>query len=107
MPPGGTLVSSTFMPMVPAGSVGVGVGTGLGEGLGVGVGPIADTLPPPQPHDPTRAITSKNVESLPRGECPRLPNFNIAYSCRGPLKGLTAEWQDQDGFQGSMPSDGC
>src|SRR5215472_2322463 len=48
MPPGGTLVSSTFMPMVPAGSVGVGVGAGLGDGLGLELGPTAETVPPPQ-----------------------------------------------------------
>src|SRR6185503_16787611 len=37
IPPGGTLVSKTFMPIVPAGNP-VGVGDGVGTGVGVGVG---------------------------------------------------------------------
>src|SRR6476660_10040610 len=39
IPPGGTLVSSTFRPMVPAGSGG---GVGVGTGVGLSVGPPAE-----------------------------------------------------------------
>src|SRR5690349_12388193 len=47
MPPGGTLVSRTLRPMVPAGVAG---GVGVGTGVGVGVGPPpAETEPPPHP----------------------------------------------------------
>jgi hypothetical protein len=48
IPPGGTLVSNTFMPIVPAAVAG-GVGVATGVGMGVGVGPPALALPPPQP----------------------------------------------------------
>src|SRR5262249_62072917 len=70
IPPAGTRVSSTFMPIVPAGrgggvGVGDGEGTGVGVGMGVGVGPPAETPPPPQPHEPTTAIAKRTTHSLP------------------------------------------
>jgi hypothetical protein len=65
IPSGGTLVSSTFNPIVPAGNVG-GVGVGLGIGVGVGVRPPAlAEPPPPHPHEPAIASASKATQNLP------------------------------------------
>jgi hypothetical protein len=75
IPSGGTLVSSTFNPIVPAGSgggvgvgVGIGAGVGVGAGIGVGVGkgPLALAAPPPpHPHEPAIARASKATQNLP------------------------------------------
>src|SRR5579871_1198829 len=67
MPPGGTLVFRTAIPIVPAGNgagVGVGVGTGVGVGVGVGVGPPALSLPPPQPQQAPTVRASTAMQSF-------------------------------------------
>src|SRR5579859_6478928 len=67
MPPGGTLVFRTAIPIVPAGNgagVGVGVGTGVGVGVGVGVGPPALALPPPQPQQAPIVRASTATQSF-------------------------------------------
>src|SRR5512140_633106 len=69
IPPGGTLVFRTAIPIVPAGNgggVGVGVGTGVGVdvGVGVGVGPPALALPPPQPQQATTVRASTATQSF-------------------------------------------
>ncbi|HEV7675180.1 MAG TPA: hypothetical protein VGQ12_11675, partial [Candidatus Angelobacter sp.] len=62
---GGTLVFSTFKPIVPAGNGGgVGVGVGTGVGVGVGVGPPALALPP-HPQEALTARASKATQNLP------------------------------------------
>src|SRR6478672_1949141 len=66
IPPGGTLVFSTFMPIVPAGNGGgVGVGVGTGVGVGVGVGPPALALPPPHPQEPQTAKANTATHNFP------------------------------------------
>src|SRR5579859_7940905 len=67
MPPGGTLVFRTAIPIVPAGNgagVGVGVGIGVGVGVGVGVGPPALALPPPHPQLAPTARASTATQSF-------------------------------------------
>jgi hypothetical protein len=67
MPPGGTLVFRTAIPIVPAGNgggVGVGVGTGVDVGVGAGVGPPALALPPPQPQQAPIASASTVTQSF-------------------------------------------
>src|SRR5438270_4635232 len=65
IPPGGTLVLRTFIPMVPAGKdVGVGEGVGTGVGVGEGVDPLAEAVPP-HPHGPALAMATKMTPSLP------------------------------------------
>jgi len=68
MPPGGTLVFNTAIPIVPGGSgagVGVGVGIGVGVGVGVGVGPPALALPPPHPQLAPTLRASTATQSFP------------------------------------------
>src|SRR5437899_106597 len=65
IPPGGTLVSKTFRPIVPAGNVGGG-GVGVGTGVGVGVKPVTEVPEPPHDHDPAIAIANKATQSFPR-----------------------------------------
>src|SRR6266571_881263 len=66
IPPGGTLVSRTFRPMVPAGNgAGVGVGTGVGVGVGVEPGPPAKEFEPPHPQAPPIAMASKATQNFP------------------------------------------
>jgi hypothetical protein len=65
MPPGGTLVFRTAIPIVPAGNGGgVGVGVGTGVGVEVGVGPPALALPPPQPQQAPIVSASTATQSF-------------------------------------------
>ena len=86
MPPGGTLVSRTFNPMVPAGNGG-GVGEGVGAGVGVGAG-AAETEPPPQPQEPAIATASKATPSLPPWVDFLLLTFDIFFLLPGLAWGL-------------------
>src|SRR5712675_1186090 len=66
IPPGGTLVFRTAIPIVPGGKgAGVGVGVGTGVGLGVGVGPPALALPPPHPQQALTVRASTATQSFP------------------------------------------